>query len=134
MHRDIGQSGYSLVEVLVAFLILAMALAVLFRLFSAGLRNATVSEEYARAALVAETQLALAAGDQLTESYTEGVEADKYRWTRSIEPYRPYANYSSRFPDIAALEINVSVEWPAGGTNRRIDLSTIRIPAAGARQ
>ena len=134
MRRNIRQRGYSLVEVLVAFVILAMALTVLFRLFAAGLRNSAVSKEYARAALVAESQLALAAGDQLTESYSEGVEAGKYHWTRSIKPYLAHTDYSSRIPGIDALEINVSVEWPAGGTSRRIDLSTIRIAADGARQ
>jgi len=51
------QQGFSLIEILVAFVILAMSLTVIFRIFSGGLRNVALSEDYAQAVLVAESQL-----------------------------------------------------------------------------
>ena len=56
--------GYTLVEVLVAFVILAMTLTVLLRIFSGGVRNIAVSADYARAVLIAESQLAAAGIDE----------------------------------------------------------------------
>ena len=46
MSYDHKQRGYSLIEVLVAFTILAMALTVLLKIFSAGLRNVDAASEY----------------------------------------------------------------------------------------
>ena len=56
--------GYTLVEVLVAFVILAMALSVLLRIFSGGVRNVGVSSDYAKAVLIAESRLATAGIEQ----------------------------------------------------------------------
>ena len=57
----VRQSGYTLIEVLVAFMILALALTVLMRIFSGGLRNVSVSSDYAVATLIAESRLAATA-------------------------------------------------------------------------
>ena len=53
--------GFSLIEVLAAFVILALVATALFRLFSASLNNASASEEWSRALQVAESQLEVAA-------------------------------------------------------------------------
>ena len=50
--------GFSLLEVLVAFVILAAVATALFRLFSGALANASAADEYSRAMLVAESALA----------------------------------------------------------------------------
>ena len=51
------QGGYSLIEVLVAFVILAMALTVLLRIFSGGLRNVDAATDYAQAVVIANAQM-----------------------------------------------------------------------------
>lgn len=53
-----GQRGFSLLEVLVAFAILSIALGVLLQIFATGMRNVGLSEEYSQAALYAESILA----------------------------------------------------------------------------
>ena len=58
MRSERRSGGYTLIEVLVAFMIMAMALTVLLRIFSGGVRNIDVSSDYARAVLIAESQLA----------------------------------------------------------------------------
>src|SRR5665213_2161736 len=56
------QRGFSLLEVLVAFVILALVGTALSRLYSSSLRNASAAEEWSRAELVAEGQLSAASG------------------------------------------------------------------------
>ena len=60
-HR---QSGFSLLEVLVAFSILALALGVLLQSFSTGMRGVTQSGLYSRATLLAESIFARAGRDK----------------------------------------------------------------------
>lgn len=128
--------GYTLIEVLVAFMIMAMALTVLFRIFSGGVRNVAVSADYARAVLIAESQLAAAGIDEsLYAGDTSGVEGDTFTWTRSVTPYLPSPGYSSPVQGLRAWHVTVTVEWPHGDGRRSFDLSTVRLsyPEGGAR-
>ena len=50
--------GYTLIEVLIAMMILALSLTVIFRIFSGGLRNIGIASDYSHAVMVAESVLA----------------------------------------------------------------------------
>jgi general secretion pathway protein I len=128
MSTDRRDSGYTLIEVLVAFIILALALTVLLRIFSGGLRNVSVSSDYARAALIAESSLAAAGVDEpLVPGAITGSEDGRFRWTRTVRDYQPYPGYRSSARNIAAYHVTVSVEWPHGDSTRSIDVSVIRL-------
>lgn len=119
--------GYTLIEVLVAFMILAMALTVLLRIFSGGLRNISVAADYTQAVLIAETQLALTALDESLSPGTVTGEAEgKFRWTRTTRRYAPFAG-SLRPPDLPAFHVGVSVEWPDAGRTRTVRLATVQL-------
>lgn len=128
MTRYKQMQGYSLIEVLVAFTILALALTVLFRIFSGGLRNVDASADYALAVLVAEGKLAEpGVSTPLQIDTANGVEADKFTWSRSITQYDPAnAEFSNPFA-VRAYRIVVNVEWPGGRSTRRVALETIRL-------
>lgn len=123
-----AQRGYTLIEVLVAFVILALALTVLLRIFSGGLRNVSVSSDYAQATLIAESQLAAAgSAGTLTAGVTHG-EADKiFRWTRTVSEYFPFPEYTTSIRAVPAYFVSVTVEWPHGNGKRSIDLATVRL-------
>ena len=121
---------------LIAFVILAMALTVLLRIFSGGVRNIAVSADYTKAVLIAESQLAMAGIDEpLYAGESSGVEDDDFTWTRSVARYLPAPDYASQVKGLDAWKITVSVEWPHGDDSRRIDLSTVRLayPTGGTR-
>jgi len=120
--------GYTLIEVLVAFMIMALALTVLLRIFSGGLRNISVSSDYAQAVLIAESRLAAAGIDgPLFPGETAGVEGEQFQWTRRVTEYLPSPRYSAPARGLQAWHVTVSVEWPNGSNTRSIDVSTIRL-------
>jgi len=122
------QSGYTLIEVLVAFMILALALTVLLRIFSGGLRNVSVSSDYATATLIAESRLAAAGIDiPLRPGETSGTEGERFEWTVSVQDYQPWPGYRSASQAVDAYRVTVTVEWPNGDNTRSVGLSTVRL-------
>ena len=134
MHPRRRSRGYTLIEVLVAFVIMAMALTVLLKIFSAGVRNVAVSSDYAKAVLIAESRIATAGiDDTLAPGETDGIEKGRFRWTRVVTDYEPTSNYHSTVKGLGAYHVTVRVSWPNGGQERRVELSTVRIVHAGQR-
>jgi len=133
--RRVSQRGFSLLEVLVAFVILALVGTVLSQLYSSSLRNAGAAEEWSRAALVAEGQLAAAtAVVPLREGSSSGSADDgRINWTTRVEPYvasdvSPELLTASQTLPLALLRVSVNVTFPGNaGQDRSIALSTLKL-------
>jgi general secretion pathway protein I len=127
--------GFSLLEVLVAFVILATVATALFRLFSGALANASAADEYSRAVLVAESALTAAAATQPLKEATETGSADDGRveWTTRVTPYSPpdvppELETTSQAMAIRLYRVTVDVTFPsANGGKRTYALATTRI-------
>ncbi len=127
--------GFSLLEVLAAFVILALVATALFRLFSASLNNVSAAEEWSRALLVAESQLEVAAATQPLKALDErGVdETGKVRWTAKVAPYTvPDVDQElDRASDALSMRLfRVTVEVAfdgADGRERTFSLATMRL-------
>jgi general secretion pathway protein I len=120
--------GYTLVEVLVAFMIMALALTVLLRIFSSGVRNVGIASDYAQAVLIGESRLATAGIDEgLAPGETSGVEADGFHWTRRVTTYEPSVEYATHVKGTRAYFVTVTVTWPNGEKERSINLSTVKL-------
>lgn len=124
-----GQHGYSLLEVLVAFAILALAVATILSLFATGLRNTAVAADYARALTLAESQLAsvqVKEAAQLDVGVSEGIEAGLH-WQVRVSPYDELASSVQR---AHLYRIEVRVDWGEEERRRAVQLSTLRIGKA----
>ena len=76
-----GQKGFSLLEMLVAFTILAFSLVVILRIFASGINTAVTAEEYTAAVQIAESIMAeTGVVKALQEGIIQGVEQQKYGW------------------------------------------------------
>jgi general secretion pathway protein I len=127
--------GFSLLEVLAAFVVLALVGTALFRIFSGALGNASLSDEYSRATLYAESRLASPGVEtRLREGAQQGTSDDgKYAWTARVEPYRtpgstPDLDASVELMPVRLWRIAVTVSWPGvGGNDRSITLASVRL-------
>lgn len=124
--------GFSLLEVLVAFVILALVATALFRLIGGALGNAGVAEDVSRAVLVAQSRLdAARAGARLVGE--SGSEDDgRIAWTTTVEPWvSPDAAAAADPRPVSPMQlyrIRVEVRYPgAGGRERTLALSTLRL-------
>jgi general secretion pathway protein I len=124
--------GFSLLEVLVAFVIMSLALGVLLKVFSTGLRGAALSDEYGRAAILAESKLAsLGVESELVEGTAEGEFDERYRWRTSIVEVVLDEHTDNVSPpgggSIQPLQLTVEVYWESGARRRSVELSTLRL-------
>jgi general secretion pathway protein I len=133
--------GFSLLEVLVAFVILSLVATALFRLFSGALNNAAAADDYSRAVLVGESAIAeVAATRPLREGTAQGTADDgRIEWTTKVEPYVAPGAATGSDPIADTLptrlfrvSAEVSFPSPAGG-KRTLALATIRLAPREAR-
>lgn len=147
MDKSIREQGFSLLEVLVSFVILALTLSVLLRAYGTSVRNAGIAEQHLRAASVAESLLARVGRDVALQSGEASGEIGAYRWHWLISPYElpPLAPFSRSNPtaqaeseeeeqqEIAprtlpkAFQVRLTLAWGAPASTRSLTLSTLRI-------
>ena len=88
MPRIQTANGFTLLEILVAFIVLSVVGGALLQLFHGGLRNIALSTEYSHAALLAKSKMAeLDARTVVEPGDSEGSFDDTYRWRLTTEPH-----------------------------------------------
>lgn len=116
--------GFTLLEVLVALIIFAIAFAALAGLFQTSLRQTTISGELREATTLAETQLARFGKDLALEpGRIEGVTDDGLIWRAEVSLARPVD------ADGGIALYRVRVEAGAAASSQRVELDTFRIGA-----
>ena len=135
MKRPSRNAGFSLLEVLAAFVILALVATALFRLFSGSLHNASAAEEWSRALMVAESQLELASSAQpLKESTERGQDSTgTIQWETRVVAYvppdtSPDAERAAELLGTRLLRVTTDVKFPAAVNGERtLSLTTVKL-------
>lgn len=120
-----SETGFTLLEVLVALVILSVAVVAALQLFGGGLRLARSSGDHVEATLLAHAMLAEVGPEPLEEGTNEGSAGD-YRWTRrvTLEPeLRPVPPDEPGAETVRLARVTVEVRW---GKSRRVELATLR--------
>ena len=128
IHHSTQALGFSLIEMLVALVVLSLSLGVLYQAATGATRNVRVAAEYTDAVMLAESMLA-------EHSYVTGEnlsafgQFEIFQWNVSSWPV-PYDDSLDPEERTVAAEplqyLEVVVSWPGrGGAPREIDLMTV---------
>lgn len=121
------QGGFSLLEVLVAFAILALSLGVLMQIFSRATIATVTSSQYSQAASLAEAVLNDVGFEiPLEEGSRSGQSEAGFAWEVTIVPLE-FGDALGVAPTATPYRVNATVIWADNGRARRFALSTLRL-------
>lgn len=130
------QRGLSLLELLVAFVIMGIALGMLYKASGSSARSVGEVASYQRAMSLAESLLAMRDAVP-AEGWNEAGQSAQFSWKVHSQPYvTPASQSNPAAPQLHAIDM--VVQWNDGSRLRQIELHTLRpqrnVPAAsGAR-
>jgi general secretion pathway protein I len=125
------QRGFSLLEILVAFSILALSLGVLMQIFAGATRNADLARNQSRATTLALSLLAESNGEPiLAQTENHGTSEDGFRWYVRTSPFDDPGDNEEATANTKLIlwKIAVEVGWGDEGSPsaRSIGLAMLR--------
>jgi general secretion pathway protein I len=128
--RRAYQTGFTLIEVMVAFSILALTVGVVSLIFSNGLRLAGQGERQTRAIALAESKMAeFSLPERLQPGELQGLAGD-LRWQTRVLPWfldPAAAAAGGGFTKPDYWRISVLAAWGDGGPGQTVALESIRL-------
>lgn len=120
--RPSALRGFSLLELLVAFAIMAMALGMIYRATGGAVRNVSTIEERQRAVWLMESVVSQIDGVPEKGLFQEG-EAQEFRWSLRTAPYGGGV-MNANAPRLH--EVLVVVAWNGDGGPRQIEFTVLK--------
>jgi general secretion pathway protein I len=126
------QRGFTLLEVIIAFALLAAALTLLLGTMSGAARQVRDAADSGRAAMHAQSLLAqLGVGEALGTGRDNGdFEDGRYTWALDVRAWRDPTQPANAPMDPAAprmVEIQLDVTWGDAGPRQRLQLRSLRV-------
>jgi general secretion pathway protein I len=125
-------SGFTLIETLVAMMLLSISLVVILQLFSGGLKSGKIADDYTRAIFHARAKMEeILLMTDLDESFLEGAFDDGYKWRVNITRVETEENETEEemvtSPPLNFVNVEVIVSWSSGDKNRDFTLTTLQV-------
>jgi len=122
-----GNGGFSLIEVLFALALVALALGTAATLLNNGLLAARTSSDVATALALAEEKLAEAGVSEPLQPGTSNGAFGRFTWSVVVAPYSDSEIASQR---VQLYRIETRIGWRNGFQRRQFALATVRIGPA----
>ena len=125
-------SGFTLLEVLLAFVVFALSFSIVLEIVAGSMRSTTRARTFSESALLAQSLMDMVGVDiPLTEGVTSGESPGGYDWDLSISLYQP------QFEDDRTLElaevagtalywVDLELEWGRDHRRQQAHFSTVR--------
>lgn len=129
-HRR-RQQGFTLIEIVVAFAIMAVGLGLAMQIATSALRQTRQAAEHTQAALNAQSLLDIAGvGERLQEGSESGEFEDGSRWELDVSPYEIVVGTESPLDagmsPIKLYRLQLTVRWGDSAHERSAVFSTLR--------
>ncbi len=106
-----SRGGFTLLEVLIAFAILAVAMTALMQAFSQGLRSLEVAEDYATAAMLARSKMAeVGPLIPIEEGELSGEFENNWQWRVVVLPYAGEDDATDETSVLRLYDVRVAIE------------------------
>ena len=125
------QAGFSLLEILVAFVVMAFVVGVILQLFGTSMRSVALADEYSYAVQVAESHLA-AVGTEIPVEAGEQSGKEKnsaYAWQIKMQPIEAATlnDKLEKLPlTVQLYQVESIVTWQQGDKPRSLQLTSLR--------
>lgn len=120
-RRRHAARGLSLLELLVAFAIMAMSLALIYRSLGGSARQAGDLALQEQAVMLAQSVLALRES-VTSQGWNESGESPPFRWQVSSQPYPTGVSGAQVVP---LHQIDLTISWTDGSRQRQLQLQTL---------
>lgn len=121
--------GFTLIETLVAIMILATCLVIILQLFSGAMKAGRLSDEYTRAVFHAREKMEeILLTEELADGVAYGEFEDAFKWKaeiRYIEPAEEQEQVKKMSADMFRITVNIT--WHEGNREKYFETSTLKI-------
>lgn len=120
-----ASQGFTLIETLVAMMILSIAIVTIFQLFSGSLRAGKLSDNYSRAVFHAKEKMEeILISEKMAEGDFQGRFDDEFQWKAEI---RRSDTLKDSSPPLNTFAIRVDVRWREAESLKSVSVSTLKI-------
>lgn len=126
--KSIRQQGFTLLEIMVAFVIMGLVVGTLLQLFGSAMQSVALADEYSFAVQVAESRMEAIGSEIEVESTTvNGQEqGTPYHWAVTMKPIQLDDKQDEFSLSVEPYQVTVVVSWNSEGKQRQFTLSSLR--------
>lgn len=119
-------SGFTLLEILVAFAIATTALGLLFRIHANSTATVVLSQDYLDATTLAQMLISEYSVTERTLAFTRTGSTDQFDWAVRATAYSGATADATERPPYGLRTIEAEVTWSARDRDRRIAIHTVK--------
>jgi general secretion pathway protein I len=122
------QQGFTLLEIMVAFVITGLVVGTLLQLFGSAMQSAALADEYSFAVQVAESRMEAIGSEIKVEKTTVNgqEEGTAYHWAINMQPIDLLDKQDEFSLSVEPYQVTVIVSWNSDGKQRQFTLSSLR--------